>query len=88
MKINVFLAQNTLVLLADMALGCAIDGAIQRKMRGVIVASRAGVARPRKGITLVVLKKDIENSCVLIDGVIETVKHEIKSKKVDFLICC
>ena len=68
MKINVFLAQNTLVLLADMALGCAIDGAIQRKMRGVIVASRAGVARPRKGITLVVLKKDM-------DGIIIIIKH-------------
>ena len=31
--------------------------------------------------------KPPEDSCVLIDGVIETVKHVVKSKKVDFLVC-
>ena len=32
--------------------------------------------------------KSIEDSGVLIDGVAETVKHEIKSKKEDFLKLC
>ena len=29
----------------------------------------------------------LENPVVLIDGVSETVKHEIKKKNVDFLVC-
>ena len=30
--------------------------------------------------------KSLEDSGVLIDGVTETIKHEIKNKKVDFLV--
>ena len=30
--------------------------------------------------------KSLEDSGVLIDGVTETIKHEIKNKKVDFLM--
>ena len=32
--------------------------------------------------------KSLENSGILIDGVTETAKHEIKNKKVDFLKLC
>ena len=32
--------------------------------------------------------KSLEDSGVLINGVIETVNHEIKNKKVDFLELC
>ena len=32
--------------------------------------------------------KSLEDSDVLIDGVTETVKHEIKNKNVDFLKLC
>ena len=62
---------------------------------GAIVASRAGVVRAGKGTCLVILNEDVdirimkslENSGVLIGGVSEKVKHEIKNKKVDFLAC-
>ena len=30
--------------------------------------------------------KSLEDSGVLIDGITETIKHEIKNKKVDFLV--
>ena len=32
--------------------------------------------------------KSLEDSSILIDGVTEIAKHEIKSKKVDFLVLC
>ena len=32
--------------------------------------------------------KSLENAGVLIDGVIETIKHEIKNKKTGFLELC
>lgn len=32
--------------------------------------------------------KSLEDSEVLAEGVTEAVKHEIKSKKVDFLVLC
>ena len=72
-----------------------IDGAIQRKVCGigVIVASRAGVIRAGKGTCLVILNegvdiriiKSLENSGVLIGGVSEIVKHEIKKQEGGFL---
>ena len=34
------------------------------------------------------LLKSLKDSGVLIDGVTETVKHEIKNKKPDFLVIC
>ena len=63
-----------------------VDGTIQRKLRGrgAIATSRVGVVTARKGVTLSLLNKDmddtieiiksLENSCVLIDGVSEAVK--------------
>ena len=55
-----------------------------------------GVARAEKGITLVISKKamdhivriikSLKNSSALLDGVRETVNHEIKIQKVDFLL--
>ena len=63
-----------------------------RKMSG------KGAARAGKGFTLFILnedmndiikiKKSLEDSVVIIDGVTETVKHKIKSKKVHFLELC
>ena len=32
--------------------------------------------------------KSLEDSGILIDGVTETVKHEMKKDKIDFLILC
>ena len=67
----------------------AINGAIQRKIHGI------GVVRARKGISLVILNEDMDdfsriikslgNSSKLIDGVSETVKHEIERQESGFL---
>ena len=84
MQVAVPLAKNVSETLSTMASVSAIDGAIQRKMRGKCVV------RPGKGITLVISNKFmdkiiriikpllLEYSGVLIDGVCETVKHEFK----------
>lgn len=54
------------------------------------------VIRAKKGITLVILNEDLdiiriikslENSGILIDRVIKTVKHKIINKTVHFLVC-
>ena len=37
---------------------------------------------------IIKIKQSFEDSGVLIDGVTETVKHEIKIKEVDFLELC
>ena len=75
------------------------DGTTQRKMRGktVIVKNRAGVVTAGKWMNLIIsngdmddiirIKKLLENSDVLIDGVCGTVKHGIKNNKGDFLTC-
>ena len=39
-------------------------------------------------IDIIKIIKSLEDSGVLIDGVTETVKHEMKNKKVDFLELC
>ena len=67
----------------------ATDGAIQRKMHG------RGVVREGKEITLVIsnentddtikIIKPLEKSDLLIDGVSETVTHEIKNHEGVFL---
>ena len=58
--------------------------------RGAIVTSEAGVIRIGKGISLVISNEDMAyiniakspgNSGVLIDGVSETVKHEMKKQE-------
>ena len=98
-KIAVSLAKNVLSPLATMASASAVDVANQRKMRrrAAIATSRAGVVRAGREITFVISNvdmddiitsiKSLENSCVLIDEVSETVKHEIKNKKMNFLVC-
>ena len=88
-KVNVSLARNLVAPLATMTSASPIDGAIQRQMRG------QEVLRGRKEITLVIsdenmdgivrITKSLEKSVLLINGVSKTVKHELKSKKVDFL---
>ena len=60
--------------------------------------SRKGAVRAEKGFALFIsnedtndiikIKKSLEDSDILIDGVTETVKHEIKNKNVDFLKLC
>ena len=64
----------------------------ERKIRG------KGPASAGKGFTLFISNKNmndvikiiksLKDSGVLIDGVTETVKHEIKNKKPDFLVIC
>ena len=61
----------------------------------VIATSGVSVVRAGKGTTLVISNEDMDesiwiikslkNSGVLIDGVIETVKHEIKNQEGGFL---
>ena len=89
MKVAVPLTKNVLALLATMTPASEIDGAIQRKM------CRRSVVIERKGITLVISDKDmddfirfiksLENTDVLIDGVSEIVKHETKNKEINLL---
>ena len=91
MKVAVPLAKNIFAPLATIASASEIDVVIQRKMRG------RGVVRVPKRITLVIsnehmddfikIIKSLKNSRILIDEVSETLKHEIKNKKVDFLSC-
>ena len=97
MNVSAPLAKMLLVLLASMASATAINGTIQRKMRGIekIMASGSGVVRTGKRITLSILNgvmddiirfiKLLESSVVLLDGVIETVKHEIKIQENELL---
>ena len=100
MNVSAPLAKMLLVLLASMASATAINGTIQRKMRGIekIMASGSGVVRTGKRITLSILNgvmddiirfiKLLESSVVLLDGVIETVKHEIKIQENELLGMC
>ena len=56
-----------------------------------------GIVRGEKAMTLVIsnentdniikIIKSLENSDILIDGVSETLKYEIKTKNVGFLVC-
>ena len=39
-------------------------------------------------INIIKIIKSLEDSGILIDGVTETVKHQIKNKKVDFSVLC
>ena len=81
LKIGVPL-DNFLAPLATMVSSSAINDAIQIKMPG------KGVTRAGKGIPLVISNEDmddiiriiksLENAGVLIDGVTETVNHEIE----------
>ena len=61
--------------------------------------SGKGAVRAGKGLTLFILNEDmndvikiikplLEDSNVLIDSINETIKHEIKNKKVDFFLNC
>ena len=100
MNVSAPLAKMLLVLFASMASATAINGTIQRKMRGIekIMASGSGVVRTGKRITLSILNgvmddiirfiKLLESSVVLLDGVIETVKHEIKIQENELLGMC
>ena len=100
MNVSAPLAKMLLVLLASMASATAINGTIQRKMRGIekIMASGSGVVRTGKRITLSILNgvmddiirfiKLLESSVVLLDGVIETVIHEIKIHETELLGMC
>ena len=85
------LANNSLPELANHLTSSAINK-FRRKICG------KGAVRARKGFTLFIPNEDVndvikiikllDNSSVLIDGVIETVKHQIKNKKADFLELC
>ena len=85
MKVGIPLVKNYSAPLATMAYASAIDGAIQRKIRG------KGVLRAGKGITLVIQNEDtdyiikiitsLESCGVLIDEVNETVKQEIQKQE-------
>ena len=84
MKVGVLLTKYFLATLANMASASAKDGAFRRAMhgRGVLIAGN--------GITLVIsnnemddfikIIKSFEHSGVLIEGVTETVKKEIKKQ--------
>ena len=85
--------------IAAMAPASSTDGAIQIKMQGrdAIVKSGAWIVKIKRWITFVIssgnmddiirIKKSLENSDILIDVVIETLKQEWKFKKVDLLVC-
>ena len=97
MKAGITVAKNILGSLAATALPFAINGAFQRKLRGraAIATRRSGVVRARKGITLVIsneymddafrVVKSLKNSGEEIDGVCETIKHEIEKQEGGFL---
>ena len=64
--------------------------------QGAILTNEVGAVRAGKGSTLFILNEDMEHiikivdslekSGLLFNGVTEIVKHEIKNKRVDFLV--
>ena len=88
-KVGALLAKLFFGILSTMTFVSAIDDTIQRKIRG------RGVVRAGKEITLVTSNEDIDdviriikslvNSGILLDGVRETVKHEVKKPERGFL---
>ena len=84
MKVAMPLAKNVLPPLGLTAAMSAIDGSIQKKMRG-------------EGIKLIIEQKDmndimkiieaLENSGILLKGVKKQLKIRLKNKEVDFYVC-
>ena len=82
--------EKMLLLVATIGSTFAIDSAIQRKMRGKTF-SRVG-----KGVILATLNVGMDHIIViltlqenvgkLIDGITETVKHEMKNPEIEFLV--
>ena len=83
--------------LATMA--SATNVTIHRKMRGRRTIATNGVSAVRAEIEIALvipngdmddiirIIKSLKNSAVLIYGVSESIKHEIKKKKSNFLVC-
>ena len=66
-----------------MASASAIDGPTQRKMSGQgVVRARKGnsLVMPNEAMDIIRIVKSLANSGLLIDGVNETVKQEIKTR--------
>ena len=91
-KFTISLAKDILPQLVTKVTSSILDN-FDRNMHGR--ATGTGVLRARKGFTLFILNEDMDNiiriiklleiSGVLIDGVTETVNHEIKKQEVGFL---
>ena len=67
-----------------MASASAIDGPTQRKMSGQgVVRARRGnsLVMPNEAMDIIRIVKSLANSGLLIDGVNETVKQEIKKQE-------
>ena len=93
MKVGITVAKNIFRPLATMASSFAINGGFQRKLRwrAAIASRRSGVVRERKGITLVISYKYMDDAFrVQVKKLVEFVKQKnmkLKNKKVDFLVC-
>ena len=84
MKVAFLLTENVRAPLTTMTSASVICGAIQQKILG------RGVVRAGREITSFILNGDMddiritkspENSCILIDGVSKTVRHELKKQE-------
>ena len=96
-KIAAPLAKTVLGPLATMA--SATNVTIHRKMRGRRTIATSGVSAVRAEIEIALvipngdmddiirIIKSLKSSAVLIYGVSESIKHEIKKKKSNFLVC-
>ena len=84
MKVVMPLAKNLLAPLGLTAVMSAIDGIIQKKMRGEGVKLVIGQEYMNDIIKII---EALENSGILLKGVTKTIENETKNKEEDFLVC-
>ena len=85
MKVAMSLAKNVLAPLGLSAAMSAIDGSIKKKMLGSGTTTLIISNDEMDDILKIV--KSLEDSNVLLKGVSETIQHEAKEQREDFLVC-
>ena len=78
MKVAMPLAKNVLALLGLTAATSAIDGSIQKKIHG------SGVKLTIEQEDIMKIIETLENSGILLKGVIKTIEMKLKNKEEDF----
>ena len=82
MKVSLPLAKNVLAPLGLTAAMSAIDGSIQKKIHGSGVKL---IIEPEDMKDIMKIIEALENSCILLKGVIKTIKNETKEQRGAFL---
>ena len=83
MKVAILLAKNVLALLEITAAASAIDAALQKKKHGS--GTRTLIILNEEMNDIMKIVQSLEDSNVLLEGVIKTIKKKIKEQKGGFL---